>query len=122
MSLHLRLERTDARGDRLEVLELPAFAGMEELVEQAHEVVNATGDRAAAGRHRRAMRPCSAMGHGATGMTARRPPTEAGGRGRVGRIGPLDAPTAGAGDRVPEIVLGIAIVVLGPDVLGPRRT
>ena len=51
--------------DRLEVLELPAFAGMQELVEQAHETINATGGSGPpTGRHRapRAMRACRAMG------------------------------------------------------------
>ena len=51
-SLHLGLERGDARGERLQVLQLPAFAGVQNLVEQAHEVINATGAQAAAGPHR----------------------------------------------------------------------
>ena len=48
--LHLGLEAVDDRRDRLQHLELLAFAGVQQLVEQAHTAVNATGagDRSAA--------------------------------------------------------------------------
>ena len=42
-ALHLGLERADVGDDRLEELELAAFAGVEELLEDAHDGGQSTG-------------------------------------------------------------------------------
>ena len=51
--LHLGLEAADDRHDRLQRLELPALARVQELVEEAHTAINATGGPIVPGPGRR---------------------------------------------------------------------
>ena len=48
-SLHLGFERGDLGDDRLERFELPALAGVEELVEEAHTGIECTGGKSGDG-------------------------------------------------------------------------
>ena len=114
-SLHLRLERADARRNRLEDLELPAFAGVQELVEQAHEAINATGEEAAAGRHR-AYATMQAMGTATGDRRLARSRAEAATGGGIAR-----RPTPAARRPRPRDRARDRDRRLGPDLLGPRR-
>ena len=106
-ALHLGLERGDLGRDRLEELELPAFAGVEELVEQAHEVNQLYRRTGPSDR----TRPACYASHAAHGAGNRRsarsrPRSQARRRDHAG-----EPVRRWCDRRGPEIVLGIAMVV-----------